>query len=62
MGVEANRMNIEERYGVILGISANVLKHAGNIRRTYKYYEGVMVQNAGVFNESLCRLGERISV
>ena len=62
MGVEAHRMNIEERYGVILGISADVLKHAGILRRTYKYYEGVMVQNAGVFDESFCRLEERISV
>ena len=54
MGVEAHGMNIEKRYGVILSMSANVLKHVGVLRRTYKYYEGVMVQNAGVFNESFC--------
>ena len=54
MGVEADAMNIEERYGVILSMSADFLKHGGVIRRTYKYDEGVMVQNAGLFNESFC--------
>ena len=54
MGVEANRMNIEEGYRVILSISAYFFKHVGVFRRTYEYYEGVMVQNAGVFNESFC--------
>ena len=43
MGVEANGMNIEERYGVILSMAANFLKHVGVLRRTYKYYEGVKV-------------------
>ena len=47
-------MNIEERYGVILSMSTNFLKHVGILGRTYKYYEGVMVQNAGLFNESFC--------
>ena len=47
-------MDIEERYGVILSMSANLLKHVRVFGRTYKYYEGVMVQNAGLFNESFC--------
>lgn len=54
MGVEANRMNIEERYEVILSMSANFFQHVGVFCRTYEYYEGIMVQDAGVFNESFC--------